>query len=100
VTIEEEGVIGDDDDDIEPGANHIRMLGVDPSARGRGIGRALMEASIARARDLGKRFVTLRTTERMLVAQAMYEAMGFHRDPARDLVFDNDFRLIAYRLEL
>lgn len=100
VTIEEDSVIGDDDDELEPGASHIRMLGVDPSARGRGVGRALMEASIARARDQSKRFVTLHTTERMLVAQAMYRAMGFEPDPGHDLVFDNDFRLIAYRLAL
>jgi ribosomal protein S18 acetylase RimI-like enzyme len=100
VTIEEEDVIGDDDVEIEPDASQIRMLGVDPSARGLGAGRALMEASIARARDLGKRFVTLRTTERMLPAQAMYTAMGFETDPSHDIVFDNDFRLIAYRLAL
>ncbi len=100
VTIEEDGVIGDDDVEPEPDASQIRMLGVDPSARGRGIGRALMESSIARARDLGKRFVTLRTTERMLPAQAMYRAMGFEPDPDHDIVFDNDFRLIAYRLAL
>jgi hypothetical protein len=59
-----------------------------------------MEASIARARDLGKQFVTLRTTDRMLPAQAMYRAIGFEPDPAHDIVFDNDFRLIAYRLAL
>ena len=100
VTIEEDDVIGDDDIEPEPDASHIRMLGVDPSARGRGIGRVLMEASIARARDLGKHFVTLRTTERMLPAQAMYRAMGFDPDPDHDIVFDNDFRLIAYRLTL
>src|SRR5438132_136913 len=87
VTIEEEDVIGDDDSELEPGVSHIRMLGVDPHARGRGVGRALMAASIDRARALGKRFVTLRTTERMRAAQCMYESMGFEQDPEHDLVF-------------
>ncbi len=100
VTIEEDDVIGDDDPEIEPGASHIRMLGVDPSARGRGIGQALMRASIDRARSLGKTFVTLRTTERMLPAQRMYRSMGFEPDPEHDMVFDDGFRLIAYRLAL
>jgi ribosomal protein S18 acetylase RimI-like enzyme len=100
VTIEEEATIGDDDQVIEPGASHIRMLGVDPPARGRGVGRALMEASIERARSLRKRFVTLRTTDRMASAQRLYGSMGFKLDPARDLSFDDGFRLIAYRLAL
>jgi ribosomal protein S18 acetylase RimI-like enzyme len=100
VTIEEEDVIGDDDSELESGASHIRMLGVDPNARGRGVGRALMEASIDRARALGKRFVTLRTTERMKAAQGMYVSLGFELDPGHDLVFDDGFHLIAYRLVL
>jgi len=100
VTVEEDDVIGDDDAEIEPGASHIRMLGVLPDARGRGVGRALMEASIERARERGKRFVTLRTTDRMAAAHRLYASMGFSLDPAHDLVFDDGFRLIAYRLAL
>lgn len=99
VTIEEDGVIGDDDEAPEPGASHVRMLGVEPSARGRGVGRALMEASIERARSNGRRFVTLRTTDRMTPAQRLYGSMGFELDPSHDLHLD-DFRLIAYRLAL
>jgi ribosomal protein S18 acetylase RimI-like enzyme len=100
VTIEEDGVIGDDDESHEPGASHIRMLGVDPAARGLGVGRSLMQAAIERARAQGKRFVTLRTTPVMTAAQALYASMGFDLDPPHDLVFDNGFRLIAYRLHL
>jgi ribosomal protein S18 acetylase RimI-like enzyme len=100
VTIEEDGVIGDDDESLEPGASHIRMLGVDPVARGRGVGRSLMQAAIERSRVQGKRFVTLRTTPVMTSARALYASMGFELDPVHDLVFDNGFRLIAYRLHL
>ena len=100
VTIEEDGVIGDDDESLEPGASHIRMLGVDPAARGRGVGRALMQACIERARAQGKRFVTLRTTRSMIAARALYASMGFEPDPEHDMLVDVDFLLIAYRLAL
>ena len=34
------------------------------------------------------------------VEERLYSAMGFDRDEARDMVFDNGFRLIAYRLPI
>src|SRR5713226_3836023 len=46
VTLEVERTIGDDDAELEPGTAHVRMLGVDPEARGRGIGGALMAACV------------------------------------------------------
>jgi ribosomal protein S18 acetylase RimI-like enzyme len=57
VTLELEGRVGDWDGDppLEPGEAHIRMLGVDPAARARGVGTRLMAAAEARARDAGKR---------------------------------------------
>ena len=77
---------------------HVRMLGVSPEARGRGIGRRLMEAAIAEARARGKTIVTLNTTRPMRAAQRMYESMGFQRD--EDRVFDDGFVLMSYRLPL
>jgi ribosomal protein S18 acetylase RimI-like enzyme len=71
---------------------------VDPSARGKGIGRALMDASLAEARDRGKTLVTLHTTKWMTTAQRMYESMGFERGP--DRVFESGFRLMSYSLRL
>ena len=62
-----------------PEEAHIRMLGVDPAARARGVARALMAASEARARAAGKTFMTLHTTRRMNAAQAMYERLGYER---------------------
>jgi ribosomal protein S18 acetylase RimI-like enzyme len=100
VTLELDRTVGDDDVELPPGVSCIRMLGVDPAARGRGVGRALVEACIDRSRAAGKRLVTLRTTERMKPAQALYSSMGFERDDARDMVFDNGFRLMAYRMPL
>lgn len=83
---------------LRPGEAHVRMLGVDPEARGRGIGRALMERCLGEARAHGKRFVTLNTTEDMTAARTMYESMGFRRLP--DRVWPDGFRLMAYELSL
>jgi ribosomal protein S18 acetylase RimI-like enzyme len=55
----------------------IRMLVVRPEARGRGIGRALTEACIERARRDGAGAVALHTSPAMEVALAMYLRMGF-----------------------
>ncbi|HMC08396.1 MAG TPA: GNAT family N-acetyltransferase, partial [Actinomycetota bacterium] len=68
----EEARLGDDP--IEPGTVNMRMLGVDPRARGRGAGRALVEACVRRARQGGKRALTLHTTQAMTVAQNLYTA--------------------------
>ena len=74
---------------VEPLADeeaHLRMLGVHPDFRGRGVGRALVIACIDLARARGKRRLTLDTSPVMLAAQQMYAAMGFtatgaHRTP-------------------
>jgi ribosomal protein S18 acetylase RimI-like enzyme len=100
VTLELDQTVGDDDVELPPDVSCIRMLGVDPGARGRGVGRALVEACIERSRQAGKGVVTLRTTERMQSAQRLYARMGFERDGDRDMVFENGFRLMAYRMPL
>ncbi len=55
----------------------IRMLVVDPAFRGKGIGRALSNACIARARRDGSPIIALRTSPIMSVALPMYLKMGF-----------------------
>jgi len=83
---------------LAPGQAHVRMLGVAPEARGRGIGKMLMEACLAESRKAGKKVLTLNTTERMKTAQAMYESMGFSR--TEDEVFPDGFVLMAYQITL
>jgi ribosomal protein S18 acetylase RimI-like enzyme len=82
---------------LEEGAAHLRMLGVDPSARRRGAARALVKGSLEAARTRGKHLMTLHTTTKMIGAQRLYESMGFERDPGNDHRFDSGFVLIAYR---
>lgn len=55
----------------------IRMLVVHPRARGLGIGRALAEECVRRARRDGASLIALHTSPIMHVALAMYERMGF-----------------------
>lgn len=86
--------IDDDDPPLEPDEAHLRMLGVHPEARGRGVARALVKACLDRARAAGRRRLTLNTTQRMEAARRMYEAMGFERLP--DRVFPDGFVLLTY----
>ena len=62
----------------------FRMLAVAPGYQGRGVGRALVQYVLDAARDQGLARVAITTMQSMTTAQAMYEAMGFHRTPDRD----------------
>jgi ribosomal protein S18 acetylase RimI-like enzyme len=94
----EQRIEPDDDPPLRPGQAEIRMVGVLPGARGRGIGRLLMDACLREAGAAGKTVATLHTTKRMKAAQRMYESMGFERGP--DRVFENGFVLLSYSISL
>ena len=66
----------------------FRMLAVDPSAGGRGIGRALAQACIDRARAAGRSGVAILTRPSRPVAQGLYTSLGFVRDTSRDIEYD------------
>lgn len=55
----------------------LRMLVVDPAYRGQGIGRALTEECIARARRDGAACIALHTSPIMAVALPLYLRLGF-----------------------
>ncbi len=94
-TLELAGRVEEEDDPpLEPDEAHIRMLGVLPGARRRGVAGLLMEACAEEARAAGKRRMTLHTTRRMRAAQAMYESIGFTR--REDRVFPDGFVLLSY----
>jgi len=58
-------------------AAQLRLLLVDPRARGRGLGMRLVRESIAFARMQGYRRLVLWTQSNLLAARAIYEACGF-----------------------
>ena len=84
----------------DPDAATIRMLGVSPEARGRGVGETLTQACIDRARETGCRRVRLDTRTSMKSAQRVYERLGFVRDPSHDWSPAPGIELLAYTLEL
>jgi ribosomal protein S18 acetylase RimI-like enzyme len=64
---------------------HLQELYVVPPLRGRGIGRALLEATMAAAREGGATGIDLNTGETDTAARALYESCGFtNREGAPD----------------
>ena len=71
----------------------LRLLYVEPSARGLGIGQKLVSLCIDAARERGYRTLTLWTNDVLVAARRIYEALGFrvtaqerHRSFGKDLV--------------
>jgi GNAT superfamily N-acetyltransferase len=71
----------------------LRLLYVDPSARGLGIGSRLVRKCIERARELGYSKLTLWTNDILVSARKIYQAAGFtlleenrHHSFGKDLV--------------
>lgn len=85
---------------LSAGEAGIRMLAVDPSVQGHGIGRALVQACIDRAQQAGCRRVVLHTTPWMTRAQHLYEDIGFRRVPDIDWQPLPEVPLLGYAIDL
>jgi GNAT superfamily N-acetyltransferase len=82
------------------GEAEFRTLVVAPEAQGHGVGRALVQWCIDRARTDGKAALVLSTMPWMTVAHGLYERMGFVRTPDRDWHPRPDIDCWTYRLDL
>jgi ribosomal protein S18 acetylase RimI-like enzyme len=74
----------------------VRALAVAPRARGRGLGRVLIQAAVNRAASHGVRHLVLSTQPGMAAARHLYEEAGFRRLPDRDWCPVPGFTLLAY----
>lgn len=70
-------------EDVLPHELDLRLLGVSPDARRRGVGASLMRFVIADAERQGFEAVVLKTAPNMIGAHRLYDALGFVRDPQR-----------------
>lgn len=77
----------------------FRMLAVSPAARRHGVGEALIQACVERARQLGCAGLVISTLSTMHDAHRLYARAGFEPTPARDWGV-GPVRLLAYRLPL
>lgn len=78
----------------------IRMLAVQPEAQGQGVGRALIEECIERARRVGRHEIILHTGVEMVAAHRLYESLGFQRDTNLDWWATPSVELLGFRLKL
>lgn len=70
----------------ERNAAGFRLLAVDGSARGKGIGKLLTNECIRKAKEKQLSQVIIHSTEAMQTAWKMYEAMGFKRSEDLDFL--------------
>ena len=82
------GVEGRDWMSLRGPAGVLYDIVVDPEHRGRGVGRTLLEATVAALRSRGSPQVVLSTADRNAAAHRLFESAGFRRtmiEMTRDL---------------
>lgn len=62
----------------------LRLLAVEPTARGSGVARQLVDECIRRARAMHATELGLHTSSSMHAARRLYLSLGFERAPERD----------------
>jgi RimJ/RimL family protein N-acetyltransferase len=83
-----------------PGEVEFRYLGVEPSAWGSGVARAMVDAVVAHARAVGAARLVCCVIDWNEPAHRLYQRYGFERAPERDWTPVPGIDLLAYELSL
>jgi GNAT superfamily N-acetyltransferase len=85
----------------DPRTAKLRLLYLETSTRGLGVGRRLVDACVQRARECGYERMELWTCDLLVPARRLYEATGFtlQRSEARRL-FGHDLTTQTWALDL
>jgi ribosomal protein S18 acetylase RimI-like enzyme len=83
-----------------PGECEVRLLAVAPSARGHGLGKALVQECVALAYRHNSTVLRLSSRPEMTAARRIYAQLGFARTPDRDWVAVPGEPLLTYALNL
>ncbi|MCW3071249.1 MAG: family N-acetyltransferase [Bacteroidetes bacterium] len=83
----------------EQNASGFRLLAVDPSERGQGIGKLLTIECIRKAKDKKHSQVIIHSTKAMQTAWNMYENIGFERSEDLDFL-QGSLPVFGFRLAL
>jgi ribosomal protein S18 acetylase RimI-like enzyme len=78
--------------------SYIRMVGVHPEHRGKGIAKRVTQMCVDHARQSGEKIVGLHTSEKMNDARHIYESIGFTIYRELDPIYG--IRYWLYRLDL
>lgn len=79
--------------------SYIRMVGVRPEYKGRGIARTLTSKCISLARQTGEHIIALHTSEMMDAARHIYESIGFTQLREIDPIFGKRYWLYTLNLK-
>ncbi|MDY8138433.1 GNAT family N-acetyltransferase [Aquimarina sp. 2201CG5-10] len=83
----------------EKNASGFRLLAVNPTTRGKGIGKQLVNHCIELAREEKQKEVVIHSTKAMEIAWGMYEKIGFKRSEDLDFM-QGELPVYGFRLIL
>lgn len=83
----------------EKNASGFRLLGVNPSTRGQGVGKLLIDECMRKAKEKKKNQVIIHTTKSMQTAWKIYENMGFKQSTDLDFL-DGNLEVFGFRFIL
>jgi|SRR5450432_146537 len=81
-----------------PTTSYIRMVGVDPAAQGKGIGKKLTNLCIEKAKAIHEKSIMLHTAEVLLKARHIYQQIGFKKIRKLDEHYGMEYWV--YQLEI